>query len=73
MASIANIKEKAVLQTFAIEVESDEDLEKDESKTDTDVDDEEKDCAWNAAENKSVSETVHGRFVCDYGSSVLPE
>ena len=65
VTSIANIKEKAVLQTFGIEVESDEDLEKDESETDTDVDDDEQECAWNAAENTSVSKTVHGRFVGD--------
>ena len=44
MASIANIKETAVLQTFGIEVDGDEDLEKDECETDTDVDHEEKDC-----------------------------
>ena len=44
VASIANIKETAVLQTFGIEVDGDEDLEKDECETDTDVDDEEKDC-----------------------------
>ena len=54
VTSIANIKEKAVLQTFGIEVESDEDLEKDE-----------RECAWNAAENTSVSKTVHDRFVGD--------
>lgn len=46
VASIANIKEKAVLQTFGIEVESDEDLEKDESEIDTDVDDDEEECPW---------------------------
>ena len=65
VTSIANIKEKAVLQTFGIEVESDEDLEKDESETDTDVDDDEGECAWNATENTSVSKTVHDRFVGD--------
>ena len=65
MASIANIKETAVLQTFGTEVESDENLEKDESETDTDVDNEEEDCAWNAVENISVSKTVHDRFVGD--------
>ena len=65
MASIANIKETAVLQTFGTEVESDENLEKDESETDTDVDDDEEDCAWNAVENTSVSKTVHDRFVGD--------
>lgn len=63
MASIVNIKETAVLQTFGTEVESDENLEKDESETD--VDDEEEDCAWNAVENTSVSKMVHDRFVGD--------
>ena len=57
VASIASIQEKAVLQSFGIEVESDEDLEHDESETDTDADGEE-DSALNAVENTSLSELI---------------
>lgn len=57
VASIASIQEKAVLQSFGIEVESDEDLEHDESETDTDADREE-DSALNAVENTSLSELI---------------
>ena len=57
VASIASIQEKAVLQSFGIEVESDEDLEHDESETDTDADGEE-DSALNAVENTSLSKLI---------------
>lgn len=57
VASIASIQEKAVLQSFGIEVESDEDLEHDESETDTDADGEE-DSALNVVENTSLSELI---------------
>lgn len=57
VASIASIQEKAVLQSFGIEVESNEDLEHDESETDTDADGEE-DSALNAVENTSLSELI---------------
>ena len=57
VASIASIQEKAVLQSFGIEVESDEDLEHDESETDTDADGEE-DSSLNAVENTSLSELI---------------
>ena len=57
VASIASIQEKAVLQSFGIEVESDEDLEHDESETDPDADGEE-DSALNAVENTSLSELI---------------
>ena len=57
VASIASIQEKAVLQSFGIEVGSDKDLEHDESETDTDADGEE-DSALNAVENTSLSELI---------------
>ena len=57
VASIASIQEKAVLQSFGIEVESDKDLEHDESETDMDADGEE-DSALNAVENTSLSELI---------------
>ena len=55
--SIASIQEKAVLQSFGIEVESDEDLKHDESDTDTDTDGQE-DSALNAVENTSLGELI---------------
>ena len=69
VASIVSIQDKAILQSFGIEVESDEDLEHDESETDTDVDGEE-DCALTEAEKTPAIEMVHAPLSASESRSV---